>query len=63
MQIINEILAREEGKTLEFKLDCSSLEPIVRTVIAFANTAGGQILIGIRDQSKELVSRQASIVG
>lgn len=55
MQIINEILAREEGKTLEFKLDCSSLEPIVRTVIAFANTAGGQILIGIRDQSKELV--------
>ncbi len=55
MQIINEILAREEGKTLEFKLDCSSLEPIVRTVIAFANTAGGQILIGIRDNSKELV--------
>ncbi len=55
MQIINEILAREEGKTLEFKLDCSSLEPIVRTVIAFANTAGGQILIGLRDKSKELV--------
>jgi predicted HTH transcriptional regulator len=55
MQIISEILAREEGKTLEFKLDCSSLEPIVRTVIAFANTAGGQILIGIRDNSKELV--------
>jgi ATP-dependent DNA helicase RecG len=55
MQIINEILAREEGKTLEFKLDCSSLEPIVRTVIAFANTAGGEILIGLRDNSKELV--------
>lgn len=52
---INELLAREEGKTLEFKRDCSSLEPIVRTVIAFANTAGGCILIGIRDQSKELV--------
>lgn len=52
---INELLAREEGKTLEFKRDCSSLDPIVKTVIAFANTAGGQILIGIRDQSKEIV--------
>ena len=55
MQIVKELLAREEGKTLEFKLDCSSLEPIVRTVIAFANTAGGQILIGLRDHNKELV--------
>lgn len=55
MQIIKELLARVEGKTLEFKLECSSLEPIVRTVIAFANTAGGQILIGLRDNSKELV--------
>lgn len=55
MKIINYLLSREEGKTLEFKLDCSSLMSIVRTVIAFANTAGGQILIGIRDNSKELV--------
>lgn len=55
MMKINELLAREEGKTLEFKRDCSSLEPIVRTVIAFANTAGGSILIGVRDQSKEVV--------
>lgn len=52
---IIELLSREEGKTLEFKRDCSSLDPIVKTVIAFANTAGGQILIGIQDQSKEIV--------
>ena len=52
---INEILAREEGKTLEFKRDCSSLEPIVKTVIAFVNTAGGDILVGIQDKSKEIV--------
>lgn len=54
-QIINELLAREEGKTLEFKRDCSSLERIVRTVIAFANTAGGIILIGIRDITKDVL--------
>lgn len=37
-----EMLIRQpESKTLEFKRDLSSLDPILKTVIAFANTAGG----------------------
>lgn len=32
-----------EGKTLEFKRDASSAGPILRTVCAFANTAGGRL--------------------
>ena len=34
-------LRRPEGKTLEFKRDLSSPEGRLRTVVAFANTAGG----------------------
>lgn len=38
-----------ESKTLEFKPDTTSLESILKSAIAFANTAGGIILIGIKD--------------
>ena len=38
-------LRRPEGKTLEFKRDLSSPAGLLRTVIAFANTAGGTVLV------------------
>lgn len=38
-----------ESQTLEFKQDTSSLEPILKSIIAFANTAGGVILVGVAD--------------
>ena len=38
-----------ESKTLEFKRDASSLDSILKAVVAFANTAGGIILIGVED--------------
>lgn len=41
-----------ESKTLEFKRDASSLDAILKAVIAFANTAGGIILIGVEDDGK-----------
>jgi ATP-dependent DNA helicase RecG len=40
------LLTQPESKTLEFKRDLSSLKPILKTIIAFANTAGGVIIIG-----------------
>jgi ATP-dependent DNA helicase RecG len=49
---IQEIVKQSESKTLEFKRDLSSLRPIVKTVIAFANTAGGTLIIGIEDDGK-----------
>ena len=44
-------LKRPEGKTLEFKRDLSSPRGIARTVAAFANTAGGVLLIGVEDRT------------
>jgi ATP-dependent DNA helicase RecG len=40
------LLNKPESKTLEFKRDVSSLVPIIKTTIAFANTSGGVIIIG-----------------
>ena len=49
-----QLLLRPEGKTLEFKRDLSSPEKILRTVVAFANTSGGTILIGVDDTSRDV---------
>lgn len=46
-----ELLKREEGKTLEFKRDLSSPQNILKTLVAFANTAGGVLLIGVEDRT------------
>lgn len=53
--MIEELLARDEGKTLEFKESGRPLDRIVRTAVAFANTAGGTIVIGVKDKTKEVV--------
>lgn len=44
-----ELLAAPEGKTLEFKRDLSSLTPILKTLVAFSNTSGGTLVIGVED--------------
>ena len=49
--MIKSLLARDEGKTLEFKRNCSSLVKIVQNAVAFANTAGGTLVIGIQVNS------------
>ena len=52
---IEDIIKRSEGKTLEFKENANSRAKILSTVIAFANTSGGQIVLGIKDKTKQLV--------
>jgi len=49
-----DLLKRPEGKTLEFKRDLSSPDGVLRTVIAFANTAGGTLLIGVEDKTHHI---------
>ena len=46
---VSELITSTEGKTLEFKRDLSSLPPVLKTLVAFANTSGGTLVIGIGD--------------
>jgi len=45
-------LEKGEGKTIEFKETLPSKNQIAKTVVAFSNTAGGKIILGIEDKSK-----------
>ena len=49
-----ELLRQHEGKTLEFKRDLSSPDKVMRTLVAFANGAGGVLLIGVEDGSRKV---------
>ena len=49
-----DLLKRPEGKTLEFKRDLSAPEGALKTIVAFANTAGGILLIGVEDRSRNV---------
>jgi len=49
---ITKLLAAAEGKTIEFKRDISSLKQILKTIVAFANTSGGTILVGRGDNDE-----------
>ena len=49
-----EILLQPEGKTLEFKREIKKTDRFLQTVSSFANTAGGEIWIGIDDKTKSV---------
>lgn len=51
---LEEVLKRPEGKTLEFKRAIESSEPLLRSVVAFANTAGGTLLVGVEDKTRHV---------
>jgi len=46
---LDQLLREPESKTLEFKRDLSSPKPLLKTLVAFANTAGGRLIIGVAD--------------
>ncbi len=46
---IHKLLTSPEGKTLEFKRDTSALKKIMKTIVSFANSAGGTVIIGQED--------------
>ena len=48
------LLLAPEGKTLEFKRDLSSPRNVLKTLVAFANSAGGKLVIGVDDARQVL---------
>lgn len=49
MPAIADFLRRNESRILEFKQDLSSPDRVLRTIVAFANTTGGTLVVGITD--------------
>ena len=49
MSTTHPLLLQPEGKTLEFKRDLSSPQNLLKTLVAFANSAGGRLVIGVDD--------------
>lgn len=49
---IENLLKQDEGKTLEFKRDLSSSRNLLKTLVAFSNTAGGRVIIGFDEKTR-----------
>ncbi len=52
---IAEIIKQPEGRRLEFKEALPTAADLAKTIIAFANDAGGELFIGIRNEPREVV--------
>ena len=46
---IKELISQGEGVHLDFKFEISDAQKIARSLVAFANTSGGKLLIGVND--------------
>ena len=46
---IDQLLRQPEGRTLEFKRAEADPGKVVKSICAFANTAGGHVVIGVGD--------------
>lgn len=44
-----QMIEEGEGEQLDFKKEITSLHKIAKTIVSFANTKGGKILIGVND--------------
>jgi len=49
-----DLLTKHEGKTLEFKRDLSSPVNVLRSIVAFANSSGGILLLGVEDETRTI---------
>lgn len=52
MSELKHIISKGEGVQLDFKTEISDSQKIASTLVAFANTKGGSLLIGVKDTGK-----------
>jgi predicted HTH transcriptional regulator len=52
---ITELIHQPEGRRLEFKQELPTVADLAKTIVAFANDAGGDLFIGIRNEPREIV--------
>ena len=59
-QLISPFGESVESKTLEFKRNLLSPKPLLKTLVAFANTAGGRLVIGV-DDDRQIIDVSAPL--
>ncbi|HEY8400153.1 MAG TPA: ATP-binding protein [Cytophagaceae bacterium] len=47
--MLRQLIQQGESETLDFKQTITSIPKIAKTLVAFANTRGGKILVGVKD--------------
>jgi predicted HTH transcriptional regulator len=52
MHPIQELIAQGEHRQLDFKFQVNDARKIARSMVSFANTDGGRLLIGVKDNGK-----------
>jgi len=52
---IKEIIKQPEGRRLEFKAQLPDHSDLTKSVVAFANDAGGELYVGISDNPRTIV--------
>lgn len=52
LSYIDSLLEAGESKHLDFKYNISNARKIAKSLVAFANTRGGKLLIGVKDNGK-----------
>jgi ATP-dependent DNA helicase RecG len=51
----NAKLSQPESRKLEFKRGLPGKSDLLRTIVAFANGAGGELVFGVSDKNREIV--------
>ena len=59
--MLQELIIQGENKRVEFKEKLPKNESIVKTVIAFSNTSGGKLIVGVSDERKIVGIDEANI--
>lgn len=57
---IQELIKKDETRTLELKKTTGELKEAMHTICAFLNTAGGQLLFGIAPGSLQVIGQQVT---
>jgi ATP-dependent DNA helicase RecG len=64
MNKISEIIKQPEGRRLEFKEHLPTNADLAKTIVAFANDAGGEFYLGIKDDPREIVGlEETKLIG
>lgn len=54
LRLLKELVKQGEGDRVEFKLKTNHPEKIIREIVAFANSNGGKLLVGVGDDKRIL---------